>query len=98
MCVCEKLLFDDSEMRDEAGGCILNKNSNGNVLKENFVVKDSAELVCKAIGGVRHGGWQLVDDITPRDWMSSMYNEKWAVSCSVVYVCVIGKDDRLEKV
>ncbi|KAK6765497.1 hypothetical protein RB195_025421 [Necator americanus] len=82
MCVCEKLLFDDSEMRDEAGGCIL----------------DSAELVCKAIGGVRHGGWQLVDDITPRDWMSSMYNEKWAVSCSVVYVCVIGKDDRLEKV
>ncbi|KAK6734501.1 hypothetical protein RB195_017969 [Necator americanus] len=69
-------------MRDEAGGCILG----------------SAELVCKAIGGVRYGGWQLVDDITPRDWMSSICNEKWAVSYSVVYVCVIGKDDRLEKV
>ncbi|KAK6761290.1 hypothetical protein RB195_022376 [Necator americanus] len=25
----------------------------------------SAELVCKTIGGVRYGGWQLVDDITP---------------------------------
>ncbi|KAK6743889.1 hypothetical protein RB195_010906 [Necator americanus] len=58
----------------------------------------SAKLVCKAVGGVRHGGWQLVDDIAPRDWMSSICNEKWAVSCCVVYVCVIGKDDRLEKV
>ncbi|KAK6749850.1 hypothetical protein RB195_002079 [Necator americanus] len=40
----------------------------------------SAELVCKTIGGVRYGGWQLVDDITPSDWMSSTCNEKWAVS------------------
>ncbi|KAK6761414.1 hypothetical protein RB195_022469 [Necator americanus] len=58
----------------------------------------SAELVCKTIGGVRYGGWQLVDDITPSNWMSSICNEKWAVSYSVVYGGVISKDDRLEKV
>ncbi|KAK6741580.1 hypothetical protein RB195_009445 [Necator americanus] len=61
---------------------------------ERAVPLGSAELVCKTIGGVRYGRWQLVDEITPSDWMSSICNEKWAVSCSVVYGGVISKGDR----